>query len=259
VLDGWHRYRACLQAGVQPRVTEFKGTIEEATASVVSANVRRLHLDTGQLALFTVEYLLPRLEKEARAREHAGKKDPSAPGRQGSGGAGKAAVGAAKITGVSSRSVERAKFVQTHGTPEDVDAVRTGKARLKKVAAQVQARRTAATTTTRTSDPKTTSRTPPVAQTTAAPTSATIPAGRPIDDVLVPAWRELAQLLHRTGDSCATATTSAERSKHLMTVLEGFRRLYDWESRGLFVSRLDEQSRRIKKITKKNWHASAGA
>lgn len=240
---------------MQPRVTEFLGTIEEATAFVVSANVRRRHLDTGQLALFTVEYLLPRLEKEARAREHAGKKDPSAPGRQGSGGAGKAAVGAAKITGVSSRSVERAKFVQTHGTPEDVDAVRTGKARLKKVAAQVQARRTSpAVTTTRTSDPKTTIRTPSVAQTTAAPTSAITPPSSPIDEALVPAWRELAELLHSTGNYCATATTISGRAKHFMAVLEGFRRLYDWESRGSFLSRLDEHSRRTKKITKKSWN-----
>jgi hypothetical protein len=108
-------------------------------ALAVSENVRRRHLDTGQLALFTVEHLLPQFEAEARERERAGKKHPQFPGTE---GPSEAAAAAGKVTGVSASSVKRAKLIKTHGTPAEVDAVRMGKTKLKTAAAHVQARRT---------------------------------------------------------------------------------------------------------------------
>src|SRR5262245_51301567 len=51
VLDGWHRYRACLELGIEPATVEFTGTIEEAAAFAFSSNARRRHLKLGQLAL----------------------------------------------------------------------------------------------------------------------------------------------------------------------------------------------------------------
>lgn len=49
ILDGRHRYQACLQAGVQPRFTEFRGG--DALAFVISANLNRRHLSVAQRAM----------------------------------------------------------------------------------------------------------------------------------------------------------------------------------------------------------------
>jgi hypothetical protein len=150
VLDGWHRYLACRELGLEPTTTDFPGTIEEAQAFVFSLNARRRHLDTGQLALLTVELLLPRFETEALARQRAGKtvvgEDLSATRRTGPRQKQPAAVDAAKAVGVSARSVERAKHVLMHGTAEEVAAVRSGTRKLAAVAAAVQ-QRTRATKT----------------------------------------------------------------------------------------------------------------
>ena len=51
VLDGWHRQRACLKAGIPPRYQEFHGDAAAARRFVVSANRMRRHLTTSQLAL----------------------------------------------------------------------------------------------------------------------------------------------------------------------------------------------------------------
>jgi hypothetical protein len=48
VLDGCHRYKACLKAGIEPRFEEFKGDDAAAAAFVVSKNIRRRHLTAKQ-------------------------------------------------------------------------------------------------------------------------------------------------------------------------------------------------------------------
>ena len=50
VVDGRHRYRACLQAGVEPQfVVVPDGT--DLNALVISLNLRRRHLDESQRAM----------------------------------------------------------------------------------------------------------------------------------------------------------------------------------------------------------------
>jgi DNA-binding Lrp family transcriptional regulator len=44
ILEGRHRYRACLRAKVEPRFKQFKGDDAAATAFVVSRNIHRRHL-----------------------------------------------------------------------------------------------------------------------------------------------------------------------------------------------------------------------
>jgi plasmid stability protein len=54
ILDGWHRYRACLQAGITPRIELFRNMLEPAAEEagrtmsevefVVARNARRRHL-----------------------------------------------------------------------------------------------------------------------------------------------------------------------------------------------------------------------
>ena len=48
VLDGWHRYQACVQTGAEPSFVDFEGDEKAAARLVVSANVMRRHLDESQ-------------------------------------------------------------------------------------------------------------------------------------------------------------------------------------------------------------------
>jgi N6-adenosine-specific RNA methylase IME4 len=49
ILDGRNRYQACQLAGVQPRFEQFKG--DDPLAFVISANLRRRHLNESQRGL----------------------------------------------------------------------------------------------------------------------------------------------------------------------------------------------------------------
>ena len=48
ILDGGNRYRACVQAGVEPRFRKFDG--DNVVTFVLSANLHRRHLTSGQQA-----------------------------------------------------------------------------------------------------------------------------------------------------------------------------------------------------------------
>ena len=52
ILDGWHRYRACLRLGISPITTEFKG--DDPVAFVIDLNLKRRHLTPSQKALAIV-------------------------------------------------------------------------------------------------------------------------------------------------------------------------------------------------------------
>jgi ParB-like chromosome segregation protein Spo0J len=51
VLDGWHRYIACKQTGAAIHFETFEGDDAQARQFVISANLKRRHLDTSQRAL----------------------------------------------------------------------------------------------------------------------------------------------------------------------------------------------------------------
>ncbi len=52
VLDGWHRYQACLHAEVKPALVEFDGA--DPVAFVLSLNMSRRHLSASQRAAAVV-------------------------------------------------------------------------------------------------------------------------------------------------------------------------------------------------------------
>ena len=55
VLDGRHRLRACADAGIKPRYRDFDGDEAAAIAFVLSENLHRRHLDSGQRACVIVD------------------------------------------------------------------------------------------------------------------------------------------------------------------------------------------------------------
>lgn len=68
ILDGWHRYRACLQAGIKPRIEPFSYIIEAAVEGVggremsevdfvVACNAHRRHLTAEQRRRVVAEVL----------------------------------------------------------------------------------------------------------------------------------------------------------------------------------------------------------
>lgn len=109
ILDGRNRWRACEIAGVTPRTVAWEG--DAPLSWVVSKNLLRRHLTTGQKALLGAE-LLPRLAEEARERMAAGgrhKRDEGAPADKGGpAGPRRATADAAGLVGTSDRSVRRA-------------------------------------------------------------------------------------------------------------------------------------------------------
>jgi ParB-like chromosome segregation protein Spo0J len=52
VLDGWHRYRACLETGREPMVVQFDG--DDPRTFVLSLNLSRRHLTASQRAAAVV-------------------------------------------------------------------------------------------------------------------------------------------------------------------------------------------------------------
>ena len=108
VLEGRNRERACLAAGVEPRYVEFEG--KDAAAYVLSQNLIRRHLGPSERAMVAAR--MANLKWGQRADRVEGQICLST---------------AAKLTGVSERSVKSAKVVLEHGVPELQEAVIRGR------------------------------------------------------------------------------------------------------------------------------------
>ena len=123
VLDGRNRFLACEHLGVDPWLVESTArTDDEALAESISCNLHRRHLTTSQRAMVGA-MLEPMFAELARERQLAGKApDLTANLREGR----EAAEDAAAAVNVSPRSVQHAKHVNEHGTPELRAAVVSG-------------------------------------------------------------------------------------------------------------------------------------
>lgn len=144
VLDGWHRYRACNEAGVHPQIVAYKGS--DPLALVLSENMHRRHLSSSQRALIVVEAN----EWRGRGRITVQSDDKSNLPR------GRFAEKATTVQDVatvfeketlektdaqmaaeaetSERTIARAKVVATQGSAALKDAVREGEATVKAAA-----------------------------------------------------------------------------------------------------------------------------
>lgn len=119
ILDGWHRYNACLVAEIEPEFVEFSGT--DPRQYVISKNGHRRHLTASQRAAAGIRVY------EWRSRGG----DQSAPGALRSTDAQIAAA-----LKVSERTVEQVKAADRTGL---LDAVRDGKVSAKQAAAVAKA------------------------------------------------------------------------------------------------------------------------
>lgn len=134
ILDGRNRFRACSEAGVEPKYRAFSGTRKDALDAVSSWNLHRRHLTVGQRAA-----IVPKLDgfyqKIAGERQEAGRK-AGGHARQGSSKANLPASSepsrqsrddTGKALGISGRTVEDARVVASKGSPKLKEAMAEGK------------------------------------------------------------------------------------------------------------------------------------
>ena len=132
VLDGHHRYRACIELGIEPdfEVRKFEDKLHEKKF-VIEANLRRRHLNNFQL----VELAVPLLEIEkALAKKRQSSDDRNLQlGLAPDGTEPETEIGAkttetiAKKAGVSTRTFERGKKILDEATEEEKQKLREGK------------------------------------------------------------------------------------------------------------------------------------
>lgn len=136
VLDGRNRLRACDLVGVQPRFLEWQPDGSTPSEWVISMNLHRRHLTTGQRAALALD-LLPHLEGEAKERQRGGQGgvllSPETDEAK-----GRAVEKAADLVGVGRSTVAYVKAIQKRdGTGEVIDAMRVGELNVSQAARRV--------------------------------------------------------------------------------------------------------------------------
>lgn len=111
ILDGRNRWKACQIAGVQPLIEEFSG--DDPLSFVASANLTRRQLTPSQKAMIAESFAAMRVGQNQHSKEGPPGGEPSR--RE-----------AAKVFGVGTTSIDRARVVKTKGTPELAAAVESG-------------------------------------------------------------------------------------------------------------------------------------
>ena len=111
ILDGRNRYRACLEAGVEPRFAEYSG--DSPATDVVAWNLERRHLNATQRAAVALESE-PLFAEEARKRQatSTGGISPQLSAISREAAKGKAAEQAASAFKAGSRYVEELKTIR---------------------------------------------------------------------------------------------------------------------------------------------------
>lgn len=153
ILDGRHRYKACLALRIDPVIEDVYP--DDAVAYVVSLNSVRRHLDKGQLSLCAAK-AKGEYEKQAKKRQKAaggnkidspqktdekalGANLPTAPSKRlQQETKGRARDQAGKAFGVSGRMVEMAEKLIEHGDQDLVEAVERGDISLNKALAEIR-------------------------------------------------------------------------------------------------------------------------
>jgi len=127
IIDGRNRYRACSEAGIEPKIEKWSGE-GSIIDFIVSKNMHRRHLSKGQRAAIAAE-LLPEYEEEARQRQGTrtdlGANLPESE-------KGRAREKIAKQWSVSARYVATARMIKEKGEPELFEKLKEGRITLRK-------------------------------------------------------------------------------------------------------------------------------
>ena len=153
ILDGRNRYRACVAIGVEPITVDFDELVavgKVKTASpvryVMAMNLSRRHLNTSQRALIAAELANLRVGNPYGAsRDEDGQFAPIDEKTT----IGVSQTAAADILNVDRSTVVAAKMLLREGTPEQIQAVRSGHAAVSTFAKQARATRSEADKTQR--------------------------------------------------------------------------------------------------------------
>jgi protein gp37 len=121
VLDGWHRYTACMQIGVDPTYAKFAGSEADARRFAVSVNLVRRHLDTSERAMVAAKF--------ANLPAHRPVKGASLP---------TSVEEAASLLNVSERSVKDARTVLATEDNDLIAQVESGQVSVSKAAGAVR-------------------------------------------------------------------------------------------------------------------------
>jgi len=113
ILDGRHRYAACMDADVSPRFREYEGA--DPVSYVTSENAARRHLSASQLAHAVAA--MAGWEREA-ARKRQGERSDLTSVQPCTEVHGRVSEKLAEKTGVSARTVDKAIMVRERGIPE---------------------------------------------------------------------------------------------------------------------------------------------
>jgi hypothetical protein len=119
VIDGWHRYTAAQEVGVECPTVEL-GDVDPQ-AFVIAKNKARRHIQQGQIALAVAAVYQ---WKPRGANQHGG----SAPGAD----PAKTTAQMAGIAGVGTRTMEQAKTVESKAAPKVKEAVKSGEISVKR-------------------------------------------------------------------------------------------------------------------------------
>jgi ParB-like chromosome segregation protein Spo0J/predicted RNA-binding Zn-ribbon protein involved in translation (DUF1610 family) len=142
VLDGHHRYRACVELGIDPdfEVKQFDDKLLEKKF-VIEANLRRRHLNNFQLVELAVPLLAIEKALAKKRRSESGNDDeelrlgikPEDAESEQPENKAKTTEAIAKRAGLSASTLERGKKVLEKADEEDLKKLREGKTSINKV------------------------------------------------------------------------------------------------------------------------------
>jgi hypothetical protein len=145
VIDGRNRIEVCEELGVECPVKEFEGTESEALDYAVSLNLRRRHLDSGQMSVIAVragklkeKYEKKRDAREKRRQEGGAEEDEAV--EEGEEGGGDVADEVAKEMGTNRTYMFKAKALVA-SDPDLADKVQNGEMKLTQAEKEARRRR----------------------------------------------------------------------------------------------------------------------